>query len=83
MEQQRALSEQIKAARAAQPKESPLERVISRQEKQPKWLVEVLVGRVKARIAAGQPQEEATAAVLSQYARLIQQALANQDATAE
>ncbi len=74
--QRKALDEQIKAAKAAQPNVSQLEKVIARQATQPKWLVEVLTGRVSARVKAGQSPEGAIDAVLHQYRVLILAALA-------
>jgi hypothetical protein len=86
--QRKALQEQIKAAKAAQPakvatpKVSPLEAVIARQATiTRKWLPETLAWRVSARVKAGQDQGVALEAVLAQ-ARAAVEALLAQPATA-
>jgi hypothetical protein len=68
----RALDEQIKAAKAAMPQVSKLERVIAKQTvDNGKWLVIHLRNRVAARVKAGQPMQDAVDAVLAQYRALL------------
>lgn len=81
--QRKALGEQIKATKASQPNVSALEKIIARQATQPKWLVEVLTGRVRARVQAGQSQDGALDAVLHSYRVLITAALAEASNTEE
>jgi hypothetical protein len=66
--QKRALDEQIKAAKAAMPQLSKLERVIERQTANPDlWLRRKLWLRAVERAKAGQPPTEAVDAVLALY----------------
>jgi hypothetical protein len=75
--QKRVLDEQIKAAKAALPQLSKLDRVIRRQTSYPgKWVQHQLIGLVGQRVAAGQPTEEAADAVLAQYRAIVLDALA-------
>lgn len=64
--QRRALDEQIKSAKAAMPKPSPLERVIAKQANQfSKWMAPQLANRIHERMRAGQPRADATRDVLA------------------
>jgi len=74
--QQRAINEQVKAAKAAMPTKSKLERVIERQANQPDlWLRRKLLLRVVERAKAGQDATEAVDAVLALYRSGLLEAL--------
>ncbi len=71
--QKRALEEQLRAVNAAMPKLSPLDKVIAAQTAQPsKWIPLHLSNRVKARVRAGQPRQEAIDGVLAQFRTLLE-----------
>jgi hypothetical protein len=56
----KALDDEIRAMKASQPKMTPLERVIARQEvNYGAWMARTLASRTLARIAAGQDAAEA------------------------
>jgi hypothetical protein len=75
--QRRALDAQIKAARAAQPKQSALDALIARQNANlTKWLPETLTTRVLARVRLGQPADEALDAVFAVYHSAVAAAVA-------
>lgn len=77
MEQRRALDAQIKSAKAAQASVSKLERVIAQQNAHLDDVTgQRLVARVRARVKAGQPQDEALAQVFADYRAAVEGALA-------
>ncbi len=81
--QRRAIDEQIKTAKAAMPKPSPLERVIAKQAHQfSKWVVWRLANRIGERMRAGQPRADATRDVLAFFVAQVD-ALLDDPTTAE
>lgn len=77
IERKRQLDAQIKAARAAQPTLSKLERVIDRQSRvYGKWVAANLAERTAARVQAGQDPAQALDAVVEFYKALAQPLIA-------
>ena len=82
MDARKVLDEQIRAAKAANPQASALDRVVARQVDLPKWLPANIAARVVARVRAGQSADAATDAVFAQI-RAAVEVLVAQPATAD
>lgn len=78
--QQRQLNAAIKAAKAAMPKPSPLDRVIAKQSHQfSKWMAPNLASRVQERMRVGQSQEDAMREVVAFFVAQTEVLLATAD----
>lgn len=64
--EQRRIADAIKEAKARLPQQTPLERVIDRQQKLDQYIPKTLANRVWARVKVGQPFDEAWSAVTEQ-----------------
>jgi hypothetical protein len=79
--QQKAIADRIKELKAAEPKMTPLQAVIHRQQTQwEHWIPRMLANRVKARVNAGQDRAEAGRQVIEFFACLMDQQLDYEDA---
>lgn len=71
MAQQKAIAEQIKAARDAMPKRDRLGEVLHRQNSIDAYVPRMLANRVKARVAAGQDRETAQRDAMTYVTNLV------------
>lgn len=67
----KATQARIKELKAALPTISKLDKVIQRQREQPKWLPQLINGRIAERVKAGQPYDAAVEQVLHYIRTLV------------